>query len=459
MKRIICSILAVVVLVSLVAPVAMADEWGEWEELPDGSRQRTRLESGGPRVDRHYPDGTVYTTWYSGAGHGPHQSWRYPDGSLYIRYAEGGEIWEFPNSPNIIKKDIFGNHMNIVLNDGGTLRMSEVYDNNVANRSICIYVGASATIVGEQDIVYENVSIVGNTSYFGAVTLYLRDLNTTAPVAQPSYVLGFDDDPDDRMWIGDLHIIVTGSNSLMNGKFAIRGKLTISGDGTLETDTFRYPDDSTESTKPKPIMVSDNFVRMHDYTEGTFTDIDNRWYTEIVKNAFEFGIIQGVGNNQFNPDGQLTGNEALTIAARIHMVYAFGDRSMEEEYRERYPIGQDGNTWATPFIMYARDMGLISNELDKKLTTPITRAEMVFAWSRILQAEDMPQVNTVNSLPDVSPTTPFYNEIRMFYEAGIVQGSGGGIFNPNNSITRAECATIFMNLIEVSGRNLGSVFG
>jgi hypothetical protein len=204
-------------------------------------------------------------------------------------------------------------------------------------------------------------------------------------------------------------------------------------------------------------MSLDNFRKIRTYTDGTFTDIDSRWYTEWVQRAYEYGIMEGIGNNRFNPTGSLTGAEALTIAARIHSVYKYGVADANARI-EVFKV--NGDRWYDMFVKYCKAEGLIGSELDSKLRIPVTRAEMVFAWSKLLQTSDMPKINTVNSLPDVTSSAPYYGAIIYFYEAGIIEGTDNiGTFKPGDSITRAEAAAIFMRLIDVSARNTGVNFG
>ena len=201
-----------------------------------------------------------------------------------------------------------------------------------------------------------------------------------------------------------------------------------------------------------------NFTKPRTYTPETFTDIGGQWYTDWVSRSYEYGIISGVGNNKFNPAGNLSGAEALTIGARIHSVYKYGSFDAGEEIIQSFK--RDGDNWYDMFVAYCKAEGLIGNEFDGKLTTHITRSEMLFAWSKLLQSQDMPKQNTVNSLPDVTSATPYCDAILSFYEAGIISGTdSNGTFAPNNNITRAEAATIFMKLIEKDARNTGKVFG
>jgi len=206
-----------------------------------------------------------------------------------------------------------------------------------------------------------------------------------------------------------------------------------------------------------------NFTKTRSYTPGTFDDIylpdgSNEWYTEWIQRAYEYGLISGrTGTKNYDPRGDLTGAEALTIGARLHATYKYGAAERDTKIDAH---AKTGDQWYDRFVLYCKAEGLIGNQLDSKLTVPITRSEMVFAWSKLLDAKDLPKINTVNSIPDVAPASLYANEIISFYEAGILTGSGDtGIFNPNNNINRAECAVIFMRLVEQSIRTSGRVYG
>ena len=212
---------------------------------------------------------------------------------------------------------------------------------------------------------------------------------------------------------------------------------------------------------PSELPPLANFKKVRTYTTGYFIDIANpSWATDWIRRAYEYGIISGTTDystaNTFAPNGSLSGSMALTIAARIHATYKYG--SAGDAKIEAFKT--EGDQWYDMYVKYCKDEGLIGDQLDNKLTTPVTRAEMVFAWSKLIEAKDMSRQNTVNSLPDVTSATPYRNEIIAFYEAGILTGAdNAGTFNPGNNITRAEAATIFMRLIEPGARASGRTFG
>ena len=61
------------------------------------------------------------------------------------------------------------------------------------------------------------------------------------------------------------------------------------------------------------------FAKTNSYTDGQFTDVPaTEWYADSVKNAYEFGIMNGDSATTFSPAGTLTVAEGITISARIH---------------------------------------------------------------------------------------------------------------------------------------------
>jgi len=64
---------------------------------------------------------------------------------------------------------------------------------------------------------------------------------------------------------------------------------------------------------------------------GFFTDIpEGAWYAPYIDICYESGLIEGVGNNRFNPDGTMSIAEMLTVCARLHHVMGGGDGNIPQ---------------------------------------------------------------------------------------------------------------------------------
>jgi len=204
-----------------------------------------------------------------------------------------------------------------------------------------------------------------------------------------------------------------------------------------------------------------NFLQMNTYRPGQFTDVDeNLWYgfyqQKSVATAFEYGLMKGSSDTIFNPTGNMTLAEAITVAARVHSIYKTGAESFTQ-----------GSPWYQVYVDYAVANGIIETGVFTNYTRAATRAEMAYIFSRALNASELLPKNTVISLPDVKsgfssatgqPLTPYYNSIIILYEAGVVAGDASGAFYPNNNINRAEAAAIISRVILPNMRFSGKTY-
>ena len=133
-----------------------------------------------------------------------------------------------------------------------------------------------------------------------------------------------------------------------------------------------------------------NFQKTATYN-NQFSDVSaSYWATPSIKLCYEYGFMKGTTPKQFSPTG------ALTVA---------GD-----------------------FTSY---------------TAKATRGQMAYLFSRALPATVLPSINNVQTLPDVTGSTKYSQEIFSLYNAGVLTGSDVfGTFKPNDNIIRAEAAAI-----------------
>ena len=195
----------------------------------------------------------------------------------------------------------------------------------------------------------------------------------------------------------------------------------------------------------KVITDMTNFVAVNRYRRAQFTDVDEtEWYgfdkQKTIVLAYEYGLMVGsssINGMTFNPTGDVTIAEAITIAARVHSIYMTG----KEDFRQ-------GTPWYQVYVDYAIEKGIIVKDDFTDFTRAATRAEMVYIFASSLPEEELEERNTVNSLPDVFNDTIYSDYIFMLYEAGVISGGDEhGTFSPYNNITRAEAAAIISRII------------
>lgn len=181
------------------------------------------------------------------------------------------------------------------------------------------------------------------------------------------------------------------------------------------------------------------------YNNGQFKDVSpNTWYAKNVEDCVELGLMKGCSEHAFNPTGNLTIAEAITIAARIHSIYFTGG--------ERF--SQTSN-WYQVYMDYAYQNGIISKKIyESDVNKYINRLTFAEIFSKALPNEALYAINSVKdgSLPDV--TSGSYNKtIYKLYRAGILTGNDSkGTFAPYSYITRAESAAIVSRMAESDNR-------
>ena len=214
---------------------------------------------------------------------------------------------------------------------------------------------------------------------------------------------------------------------------------------SLSIGTFAY--DDTYNPDIDNIISErglQNFEKVNQYT-NQFTDVpSSAWYVDSVKIAYEYGLVTGTSATTFNPTGNLTIAEAITLAARLNSTYYGTNENFVQT-----------STWYQVYVNYAIGAGMISTDQFSDYTKTATRAEYVRIMANALPSEALEVINWVEdeAIPDVKSTDSHGAAVYIFYRAGILTGSDeAGTFNPNNSITRAEVSALVTRMADVSLR-------
>lgn len=175
---------------------------------------------------------------------------------------------------------------------------------------------------------------------------------------------------------------------------------------------------------------------------AAFSDVpENAWYAADVEAVQEYGIINGVGDNRFDPDGTLTIAEALTMAVRTNARHNSAE----------VPVAE--GAWYQGAVNYATENSMISGTEFADYNANATRAQMAYLFANALPESEYTAINDVTALPDVKEQTQYSDEIFLLYNAGILTGSDKyGTFKPNDTIIRAEAAAIINRVVDPSKR-------
>lgn len=175
-----------------------------------------------------------------------------------------------------------------------------------------------------------------------------------------------------------------------------------------------------------------------------FTDVpENHWAYEYVSTAADEGWVNGIGGDLYDPDGQVTGAEWITMVVRAF----YGDE-----------IGQPqaGEPWYRPYQDTADRNMLIPDHINTAaaMASPISRYDMAVIIYNVLHDRtgqaaqaDPAEISDWHQIPSY-----YQNAVSAAYEAGVLTGyDAAGRFGGENSMTRAQAAAALVRLDSAIG--------
>ena len=162
--------------------------------------------------------------------------------------------------------------------------------------------------------------------------------------------------------------------------------------------------------------------------ENPYTDVaEGAWYYDVVMQASEAGLMKGVTDTEFEPNGTLTRAMFWTILARAGGVDTDG-----------------GATWYAKAQAWAMENG-VSDGTDAM--GALTREQLVTMLWRF--AGEPTSAYSLSAYTDASSVSD-YAETAMAWavEHGIITGMTATTIEPQGTATRAQCAAMLMRFIE-----------
>ncbi|MGN1122085.1 MAG: glycoside hydrolase family 99-like domain-containing protein, partial [Eubacteriales bacterium] len=177
------------------------------------------------------------------------------------------------------------------------------------------------------------------------------------------------------------------------------------------------------------------FAKTATYTAGQFTDVSEaEWYSESVKDAYEYGIMNGNSGSTFSPNGTLTVAEGITIASRIHA--ALGGETV---------LPAEGE-WYMPYVNYAVSHGFMKENTFDSYDRNITRYEIAELLSDV--CGDLPEINDISGVYDVPS-----EKILKLYKTGILTGNDEyGTFDGDANLKRSEISAMAVRIADSTKR-------
>ncbi len=159
------------------------------------------------------------------------------------------------------------------------------------------------------------------------------------------------------------------------------------------------------------------------------------WFYADVMEAKKLGLVNGIGNNKYNPKGNVTLAEVIAMAARIRNIR--GGQNTE--------LGSaDVGKWYNSYVTFAVNSGIIKSDDFDNYEKYATRAEVAYIFANLFDKIET-EKNTI--IPDVTENTKYCDSIHKLYSLGILKGDDkNGTFYPERTLTRAEAAVILLRI-------------
>lgn len=178
-----------------------------------------------------------------------------------------------------------------------------------------------------------------------------------------------------------------------------------------------------------------------------YSDIKStNWAYEAVNAMSSQSILSGYPDGSFKPGNTVTYGEFIKMALIADSGQDAGNAS--------------SGHWALNYYNKALELNYFTNyDISKgQLSDPITRGDMALIISSILGDVKIENYDVIQKgIKDITYQTKHEYDITKAYASGILTGYTDSTFRPNQTLTRAESATVIYRLVDESKRELPKV--
>lgn len=188
---------------------------------------------------------------------------------------------------------------------------------------------------------------------------------------------------------------------------------------------------------PTAFAGYENFTPKTTYTDGRFSDVSSSdWFYENVRASYEYDLINGYNDGKFHPDDDLTIAQAVKLAACLNSLYSSGTADFSA-----------ASPWYQPYVDYAQRNGILTRTF-ADYNAHASRREFAAVLAGALPRGALQPINSIadGAIPDVPASAEDADAIYQLYRAGVLTGSNGGRFKPDDTIRRSEAAAILTRM-------------
>lgn len=166
---------------------------------------------------------------------------------------------------------------------------------------------------------------------------------------------------------------------------------------------------------------------------ASFSDTKGHWAEEYIARWEGYHVIGGYEDGSFHPDRALTRGELSAMLSTI-----FG---LQESAQKRFSDLPNG-AWYTPYMLKCVNAGFLAGtDVGAEPNAVVTREQAAVIFARALMVPLGTEKST-GFWDDSSVSDWAKTFVRTMKDQGIIVGTGGNRFEPQQALTRAQAITI-----------------
>ena len=181
--------------------------------------------------------------------------------------------------------------------------------------------------------------------------------------------------------------------------------------------------------------------------EQRFADVPGgHWADDAIHQMAGLGLVNGVGGNRFNHQGDMKRGDLAVILARLSNGAGDYPLTFTDVPAGKYYAGS---------IAWAAKTGVVTGRSDELFMPEdtITRAElavMLYRYAKLLKLDTAVSGSELNGFADSGSVAGWAAEgMSWCVKNGILQGKNGGILDPRTNVTRAEVSVMLQRFINL----------
>ena len=194
------------------------------------------------------------------------------------------------------------------------------------------------------------------------------------------------------------------------------------------------------------------YLYCYENSAGIFDDTKNHWARENVAYMARRKIVNGVGNNMFDPEGTITRAQFAQILANMSGE-DFSDLKTDA-------FSDVGTQWFAPAVAWAVKNEIVDTDSKTYMPNePINREDMalmLYRYATKVAKSELPAVNEAVKFTDAKDiSSKAYEAVSLMQRSGIINGIAEGnemSFAPKNEANRAQASAMIARFYMILSR-------